>query len=110
MNYSFQEMQASLLPAGQFSEEERRQLRSPREVFKILTGTAPHPATICRWSLRGSRGVILKTWMYGSKRMCNLDAGLEFIAATTAATTPDLPPDADATNAELRRELGMTKQ
>ena len=81
------------------------QMRPVREVFRRVTGSAPHPATVCRWALRGAGGVILETYMVGNRRMTTEVAVREFIRRRTEATTPQPPADPDKVSKELAREL-----
>jgi hypothetical protein len=57
------------------------------EACKILPGR-PHRNTIIRWFDRGYRGVRLKCWRCGNRRVTSISAIDEFIAATTGSQGP----------------------
>lgn len=59
-------------------------LLSIQDAFELATGTRPHPATVCRYALRGVGGVKLQTWMVGGKRMTTVFAVEKFIQERTA--------------------------
>ncbi len=81
----------------------------PRKAFKIVTGQEPHPASICRWALRGflldGERVILKTWMVGARRLTTVAEVEKFIEQRTIATTPPPTANPDRTRQELEAEL-----
>ena len=48
-------------------------------------GDRPHPSTIHRWRLRGTRGVKLETILIGGRRFTSVEALLRFFDNSTAA-------------------------
>jgi hypothetical protein len=70
---------------------------------EAVTGTRPHPSTCWRWYIKGSQGVLLKTWMVGGRRRTTVDAVRDFIEQRTAGTTSSAEPS--RVRAELEREL-----
>lgn len=67
--------------------------------FEAVTGSRPHPSTCWRWYVKGSGGIILKTWMVGGRRCTTTAAVNDFICRRTADTT------AGAEQSQVRREL-----
>ncbi len=77
-------------------------------LFEQLTGQRPNPSTIWRWSVKGSQGVRLQTWMIGGRRLTTREAVEEFIAARTELSTPSDPAvTQDRATAELNKLLGV---
>lgn len=53
-------------------------------------GHRPNPTTCWRWYTSGSRGVVLKTWMVGGRRMSTVAAVNEFIEQRTESASPSI--------------------
>lgn len=81
------------------------QMRPVQQVFQRVAGTSPHPATICRWALKGVRGVRLKTYMVDNRRMTTESDVRQFIQRRTEATTPPIKHDATQVRHDLAKEL-----
>jgi hypothetical protein len=72
---------------------------------EAVTGSRPHPSTCWRWCIKGSAGVVLKTWMVGGRRMTTPEAVQDFIARKTAQTTPTTAAEQSEVSKKLQREL-----
>jgi hypothetical protein len=72
------------------------------KAFEELTGTRPHPSTIWRWALKGSKGVTLKSWLVGGRRMTTFEAVQSFIDSRSAAL--QVTPSAESKD-KVKREL-----
>lgn len=72
---------------------------------EIVTGVRPTPCTAWRWTTKGSRGRILKSWVLGGRRMTTVAAVEAFIEQRTADTTPAEPVDQTEVSAALEKEL-----
>jgi hypothetical protein len=75
------------------------------QAFEVVTGTRPHPATVCRYALKGCKGVLLETWMVGGHRKTTIEAVERFIQQRTAQTTPPMSADPVAVSEQLRKAL-----
>ncbi len=53
-----------------------------------LTGKAPHVSTLCRWCLKGCKGVRLESICIGGKRYVTASALERFVQNSTARQTP----------------------
>lgn len=71
--------------------------------IEAVTGSRPHPSTCWRWSIKGSGGVVLRTWMVGGRRCTTTEAVNDFICRRTAETTAGSEPS--QVRRELEREL-----
>jgi Protein of unknown function (DUF1580) len=63
------------------------------KAFETVTGSRPHPSTICRYALRGCKGVQLETWMVGGQRRTTVEAVEKFIKKLTELNTPAIASD-----------------
>jgi hypothetical protein len=68
------------------------------------TGCRMHPSTCWRWSSRGSRGIVLKTWLIGGRRMTTVEEVRAFLNLLNAGDAAD--DKNDKTRRELAAELG----
>jgi len=59
------------------------------DAIEAAAGQRVHPSTAWRWTQRGSRGRVLRTWLLGGRRMTTLEAVREFLESrgTAAAAT-----------------------
>ena len=65
----------------------------------------PHLSTVWRWTLKGSRGVKLESFVRGGRRFTTSAAIHRFIQATTSASRADVPrelPNPVARHRELQ--------
>jgi Protein of unknown function (DUF1580) len=79
--------------------------------FQEVTGKRPSPSTCHRWRSKGSRGIILETILFGSRRMTSCEAVRRFIQKSNTNTLQSqsqpksAPNKVEHTLEELHREL-----
>lgn len=61
------------------AQREFKKLMGLIEAILAVTGVRVHPSTAWRWSTKGSKGVILRTWMLGGRRVTTCEACETFI-------------------------------
>ena len=61
---------------------DRIELLPVRTAIKLATGCEVHAQTARNWTSQGVRGVRLKSWLLGSRRMTTTRSVLAFIQAT----------------------------
>lgn len=76
--------------------------------IEAATGQRPTPTTCWRWYTRGSKGVVLQTWMLGGRRVTTQEAVQDFIERRTKSALPTRP-SAGKVRSELNRELGLSQ-
>lgn len=72
------------------------------EAVEEATGRRPHLSTVLRWHHRGRKGVRLKCWELGGRKLTTTQAVLDFIADVSAAgsTPQQCSPSAAARSAK----------
>lgn len=60
------------------------------DAVQQVTGQRPSPPTLWRWATKGTKGVLLKTWLINGKRCSTIEAVETFIEESTLARTPPL--------------------
>ncbi|MCH8841102.1 MAG: DUF1580 domain-containing protein, partial [Planctomycetes bacterium] len=49
----------------------------------MLTGTRPHPTTVCRWCRKGVSGIPLPSLIVSGRRMTSLEAHAQWLRDVT---------------------------
>jgi hypothetical protein len=63
---------------------EGEQLLAVAAAVEEVTGSRPHPTTVCRWIQKGAGGVVLRSCLVGSRRMTTTRAVREWINERSA--------------------------
>lgn len=71
--------------ARKLQYEEGEELLQTATAIERVTGQRPHPTTASRWAMRGTRGCVLPTVMYGRVRMTTVRAVREWLQEQTQA-------------------------
>lgn len=80
------------------------------EAIELATGRRVNLSTAMRWCLKGTRGVVLQSWMLGGKRLTNLDAVHRFMETCTKASTHSHAPTPPRTTRHRLKALEQAKR
>lgn len=58
-------------------------LRPVAKTAEMVTGTRPHPTTVCRWCRKGASGIPLPSLIVSGQRMTSLEAFEQWLRDVT---------------------------
>lgn len=76
-------MSATLSASLEIAEGD--QLYPVAKAVERLTGTRPHPTTVCRWCRKGASGIPLPSLIVSGRRMTSLEALEQWLRDVTEA-------------------------